>query len=234
MLPPVVLFDLDDTLVSFSAGPRDYWQEAWQLHGGEARGVSAPRWSEVVWEVAGPYWADEALASKRRQDLFAARRDVAAMAFQALGIEDDGLSQRVADEFTTRKEAAVAPFEGAIETLEALRARGVRLGLVTNGSGTFQRRKLERYGLARFFEAILIEGEWGRGKPDPSIFQEALTRLGATPEQTWMVGDNLNADIAGAQALGMRGIWNDHARAGLPAEPPARPHRVIHQVSELL
>lgn len=233
-LPPVLLFDLDDTLVSFSAGPRDFWAEAWEAHGGPALGISGAELSAAVFEVGGAYWRDPELASKRRQDLYRARRDVALLAFEELGIADDALAQRVADDFTERKEEAVAPFPQALETLQALRARGVRLGLVTNGSGAFQRRKLERYAMAQYFEAILIEGEWGRGKPHPSIFGEALQRMGVTPEQAWMVGDNLVADIAGAQVLGISGVWHDHARAGLPRSPAATPDRVIHHVRELL
>ena len=234
MLPPVVLFDLDDTLVSFSAGPRDFWREAWDAHAAGHGGVTAAQLSAAVARAARRYWADPELAARRRQDLFAARREVAALAFAELGLDEPALSRRVADEFTTRKEDAVAPFEGAVAALESLRAQGVRLGLVTNGSGHFQRRKLERYDLVRLFEAILVEGEWGRGKPHPSIFREALRRMGVEPSQAWMVGDNLSADIAGAQALGILGVWNDHARAGLPEQPPAYPRRVIHHVRELL
>ena len=197
MLPPILLFDLDDTLVSFSAGPRDFWHEAWEAYGEGAGGVTANQWSATVARVARPYWSDAAMESSRRQDLYAARREVAALAAQELGIADLALTARVADAFTRCKEDAVAPFEGAVETLEALRARGVRLGLLTNGSGEFQRRKLERHDLARFFEVVLIEGEWGVGKPDPSVFNEALRALEAQAHDAWMVGDNLVASSKG-------------------------------------
>ena len=105
-------------------------------------------------------------------------------------------------------------------------------GLVTNGHPTFQRRKLERFDLARHFDAILIEGEWGVGKPDPSIFREALSRMNARPESAWMVGDNLEADIAGAQAVGMTAVWIDHAGEGAPTT--AQPNRIVRKLADLL
>ena len=49
-----------------------------------------------------------------------------------------------------------------------------------------------------------------------------------------MVGDNLEADIRPARELGLHTVWVDHDRSGLPAHPPARPHRVVHAIRELL
>ena len=155
-------------------------------------------------------------------------------AFARLGLSAPQLATELADHYTSEKEAAVTPFEGIVEVLEALCMRGVRMALVTNGSGPFQRNKLARYDLGRFFEHVCVEGELGFGKPDPRTFERALQGLSARPEQTWMVGDNLEADIAGAQALGVRGVWNDHAQAGLPPGNSVAPFRVINHLRELL
>jgi putative hydrolase of the HAD superfamily len=135
---------------------------------------------------------------------------------------------------TDRKEAHVHPFDGAVETLQVLRERGHRMALLTNGSALFQRRKLQRFSLEPFFELILIEGELGYGKPDPRVFRAALDFFATPPGSVWMIGDNLEADIAGAQQLGIDGVWHDPDGRGLPERPPAVPRRVIRQVSELL
>lgn len=232
-LPRVLLFDLDDTLLAFSAG-RDLWPDAYRAQTREQPPVTVEAFHAAIQRVAPLFWADRERATRGRLDLIWARRQVVALAFAELALDAPELALAVADDFTWRKEAAVALFDGALDVLEELRRRGVKLGLVTNGNAAFQRRKLERFALESFFGAILIESEWRAGKPDPSIFREALLRLDATAGDAWMVGDNLEADVAGAKAAGLRAVWNDHARTGLPGAAPATPDLVIHHVRELL
>ena len=116
--------------------------------------------------------------------------------------------------------------------LADFRARGVPLGLVTNGDASQQRDKIERFELASFFEVIVIEGEFGAGKPDESVYRHALRHLGVEPGDASMVGDHLEFDVAGPQRLGVRGIWLDRPGAGL-ADSPVRPHRIIRSLREL-
>jgi len=78
--------------------------------------------------------------------------------------------------------------------------------------------KIERFGLEPIFDAILIEGELGFGKPDPRVYELALTRLGQSRAETWMVGDHLEWDVAAPQQLGIYGIWVDAQSKGRPAE----------------
>ena len=125
-------------------------------------------------------------------------------------------------------------FPDALDCLTDLRRRGVPLALVTNGDAVQQRDKIERHGLARFFGAILIEGEFGVGKPHESVYRHALGALAARPEQAWMVGDNLEWDVAAPQRLGLGGVWVDVAGHGLPPEHPVKPDRIIRAFPELL
>jgi putative hydrolase of the HAD superfamily len=232
-LPPVLLLDLDDTIVHFTRGRPDFWLGAFEAQRRDGD-PDAQTFSRAVAAVAHDYWADGERAARGRQDLWRARREVAELAFERLKLppSERARAHAVADAFTAAKEEAVAPFDGAVATLEKLQARGVRLGLVTNGHPDFQRRKLERHDLGRFFEAVLIEGEWGAGKPDPTIFHEALARMRARPEDAWMVGDNLDADIGGASAVGLKTVWVDHVGRG--AAGKVRPDRVIRHIAELL
>jgi putative hydrolase of the HAD superfamily len=69
--------------------------------------------------------------------------------------------------------------------------------------------KLERAGLAPYFDAFVASAAVGIGKPDARIFTVALERLGCTPQATWMVGDSLHRDVAGARAAGVRAVWLD-------------------------
>ena len=232
-LPPVLLLDLDDTIVSFSAGGRDYWREAFREVAADGD-LAEEDFMGAVKAVGDIFWSEPVRAHLGRLDLVKARRTIAAKAFEHLGVPVPGHADAIGDHMTWSKEEAVAPFPGAVPALEALRERGIRLGLVTNGSGAFQRRKLERYDLGRHFDAVLVEGEWGVGKPDASIFREALRRLGAASDDAWMVGDNLSADIGGARAVGLGTVWIDVAGTGLPAKPPAHPDHVVTRLADLV
>jgi HAD superfamily hydrolase (TIGR01509 family) len=100
-------------------------------------------------------------------------------------------------------------FPDVIPTLEALKARGLRLGAVTNRGWSGPRfwQELEDLGLAPFFETVAVSCEVGYLKPHPRIFQVALEAMGLRPERVAMVGDSLRADVAGAKALGMVAVW---------------------------
>jgi HAD superfamily hydrolase (TIGR01549 family) len=97
-------------------------------------------------------------------------------------------------------------FEDALPVLEELRAAQLRIALVSNGI-----RDLEEFVVHHRLDVDAAIGSraHGRVKPHPTIFQAALARLGVEPEDTVMVGDSLEEDIAGARALGMRAILID-------------------------
>jgi putative hydrolase of the HAD superfamily len=230
-LPGTILLDLDDTILSFSSSPRDFWQESLEAHALPS-GLEPSEALEALRDAQSAYWAEENLASARRQKLRESRRDVALLGLRRLGVTTQ-LACDIADHYTRDKEAAMLPFPGALHALRTLKGAGHRLGLVTNGAGSDQRRKLRRFGLEASFDVIVIEGEWGVGKPDPSIFEEALARLGSRHDDALMVGDNLTADIRGAKRVGMSAVWIDHRGRGLPEDVEA-PDAIIRQLPELL
>ncbi len=100
----------------------------------------------------------------------------------------------------------IEPYPLACETIEALRSE-YRLGLITNGEGIHQRRKFEALGIAQHFDFVLVSGEFGHLKPNRAIFREALARAGVEPHEAVHVGDHIEADVWGAQSVGMRAIW---------------------------
>jgi len=89
--------------------------------------------------------------------------------------------------------------------LEALRARGLKLGLVSNAfdPGWLLHRDLEQMGLAERLDFSVFSSEVGKRKPHPAIFERALEALDVTPENTVFVGDRLYEDVRGAGELGM-------------------------------
>lgn len=230
-LPEVLLFDLDDTLIHFSVDQPDYWRLALEAHlPGELAQSDLAERAGAIARVNAAFWADDARAFWGRLNMWEARRIVARQALAADPVE---LAERIADSMTRSKEAGVRPFDGAVATLRQLVGQGHRLGLLTNGSSRFQREKLRRCALGSFFELILIEGELGFGKPDARVFERALEFFGRAPGDVCMIGDNLSADIAGAQRVGLRAVWHDGGRRGLPSGLGVIPDATIHRVAEL-
>ncbi len=230
-LPRVVLFDLDDTLLHLSAGQPDFWRLALERCL-PAREDHAALLAALAC-VNTDFWGEPERAFWGRQNMIEARRRIARAALEPLGV-DRPSCERIADEMTEHKEAQMRPVDGAFETLETLRERGHRLALLTNGCSTFQRRKLARFQLEPLFELILVEGELGYGKPDRRVFESALGHFAARAAEACMIGDNLDADIAGAQALGISAIWFDARGGGLRPGERRAPERVIVRLRELV
>ena len=136
--------------------------------------------------------------------------------------------------YSEERIAAVRPVPGALDVLTRLRSAGVATALVTNGGAAGQRAKIERFGLEPFFDHILIEGEFGAGKPDRGVFLHVLERLNVAPQEAWMVGDRLDFDIETPKLLGMHAVWIDVKGTGLPDDTAVRPDRVIGSIAELL
>jgi putative hydrolase of the HAD superfamily len=228
-----VLFDLDDTLLDYSGGADRCWAEACAAHAPGA-GLDPARLLAALDEVKAWFWADPERHRRERVDMLGAWRKIVQAALERCGGAVDGLATRIATDFAERRRAGWRLFPDALAALEALQRRGVALALVTNGDARFQRDKIARWDLGRFFRCVVIEGEFGCGKPDPRVFRHALAALGAAPAQAWMVGDNLAWDIAGAQAVGIRAAWIDRRRQGLPTAGGVVPNRVLHSLTDIV
>jgi putative hydrolase of the HAD superfamily len=127
------------------------------------------------------------------------------LALAHFGVDDPSLAEVLAAAFIHQRLLAQIVYP-EVETVLATLQSQYQLGLITNGASDLQREKLRKSQLEPYFDAVIISGEVGIGKPDPTIFMQALKRLSACPEQTVMIGDSLSRDIAGAHNAGMRGI----------------------------
>lgn len=103
--------------------------------------------------------------------------------------------------------------------LERLRARGLRLVVVSNANGTLLKH-MDRLDLTRRFDCVLDSADEGVEKPDPRFFEIALARSGARKETTIHVGDLYHVDIVGARSAGLRGVLLDEANLRPDADCP--------------
>jgi len=97
-------------------------------------------------------------------------------------------------------------FEDVLPALAELRAHGLKLGLVSN-TGRDLDEFVAHHGLD--VDAAVTSGVHGKTKPHPTIFQAALERLEVEPAAAVMVGDSIEDDVEGANAVGMRGLLLD-------------------------
>lgn len=229
-----MLLDLDDTILD-DTGMRD---ECWRVACNETAEARPELDSEVLLQeverVRDLFWSDADRHREWRPRMREAWVRIASDALVGLGQDDPGLATALGDRHFELRDAAIAPLPGAVEALHQLRSLGVTLGLVTNGGSEGQRAKIERFALASHFDYIGIEGEVGFGKPHRAAYETALTSLGVSARDAWMVGDNLEWDVSGAQAVGICGIWLDKRGLGLPRDATIRPDRIVRSLSELL
>jgi len=226
-----LLLDLDDTLLDYSGGVDACWEAACATAAAEV--AQAPLVAALA-ETRRSFWSDPEHNRRERVHMVRAWTRIATLALERCG-GDPGLGAAIAEAFAARRRSVMTLFPDAVQVLTALRERGTPLGLVTNGDARQQRAKIERHDLARFFDAIVIEGEFGAGKPDAAVYRTALAGLGvAAGPEVWMAGDHLEFDVAGAQRLGLRAAWLDRPGLGVPAESAVRPDRILRELGDLI
>jgi HAD superfamily hydrolase (TIGR01549 family) len=99
------------------------------------------------------------------------------------------------------------PMPGLYDTLAFLREKGMKIGIVTNGSSRMQNAKIDRLEMRALVDAVVISEEAGFRKPDARIFELALSKIGARSAEAFFVGDSPTADIAGALNAGLTAVW---------------------------
>ena len=245
--PPLqaVLFDYSDTLAHF--GPvedallKGYEAIRAQLVAAGKKvllngNVSVPAAHLLIDGVSARFWQilNRSYEEQRLEEL-----DAGALFrsnLEALGIlVDDHLLEAI---ILTEQEIGYALQERAPEVEEvaaALRACGLKLGLVSNYCTlpSIARVHPQRYGLLPLVDEAIFSCEVGLRKPHPSIYQHVLERLGVAPEAVVFVGDRLREDVQGPKTLGMRAVLTHQFRQEDPSSSPVAPDAVITRLAEL-
>ena len=253
-----ILFDLDDTLVIEGAAADAAFlstcEHAHQKHGIDPKALhQAVRYhARELWRASATITYCRAIGISSWEGLWARflgddpnlknlrtwaptyRRETWSRALADHGVNDLSYAERLSGVFLVERRKRHTLFSDVEDCLTILR-EVYRLALVTNGAPDLQREKIQGTNLARFFDAILISGEVGVGKPDCRIFKLALEALTVLPSETVMVGDSLTRDILGAQHAGIKGIWLNRSGNGAANQvTPDVQITSLHQLHELL
>jgi putative hydrolase of the HAD superfamily len=195
----LVLFDIDDTLLDHTAAERS---AAAILH----RSIGAPvsleqfhvRWARALEHHFARYLSGQLSYQGQRRDRV---RDAV----------DSSLTDEAADRifamYLAGYEASWSLFSDVLLCLDNLSQH--RLGVISNGQGHQQRKKLAQTGILDRFDCLLISEECGCAKPEPTIFLRACTQAGESPANAFYVGDRYDIDAQAARTAGLRGIWLD-------------------------
>jgi putative hydrolase of the HAD superfamily len=229
-LVKALIFDLDDTLIVEEASAIEAFyetsQQAERIYGvaAEKLGEAARKSCMELWRKAPArqYCLDIHISS--REALWAQfegedanlkllhewspyyRLESWTKALSIFGIRNSALAALLAETYVRNRLKKQVLYPEVKVHLDQL-SKEFSLAILSNGLSELQRKKINATGISRYFIDIVISEEVGFGKPDTRIFELSLSRLNLSPEQTWMIGDNLVRDIQPAKALGMRTVW---------------------------
>jgi putative hydrolase of the HAD superfamily len=225
-----VLFDLDDTLHDDT---QTYRRAAERVAREVAleRGVSAEALMRSFVEQSDAFWV-RLTASSLGTRLVSLRERMWNAALVAEGIDEPGLAQRCAHDYNVYRRDFLELWPGAIELLVALRARGCKLAMITNGFAETHREKIAILQLEDAFDEIFIADEVGMLKPDPRLFRLAAERLAVPPERCAMVGDRFERDVWGGHAAGMFTVWMNVRDERVPLGGP-QPDAIVTSILEV-
>ena len=208
IVPQAILFDLDETLTDRTQSIVHY-AERFQ---GDFADHLAPT---TVSSIAAAMLTADVRGYRPPEEVW---RDVS----QRLPWRTVPEVSRLRGHWETYFPLSVVARAGLAATLSALHARGIHLGIVTNGEVRFQEPKITQLAIGRYLATVVISEAVQVQKPDPRIFAHALAAIGCAAMHTWFVGDHPINDVLGAAAVGLRPIWLTGVQPWPPEHPAPR------------
>jgi len=227
-----VLFDLDDTLLWDDRSVSEAFQATCR-YAAEATGVdereleaAVRREARALYETFetfgftqmiginpfealwGKFERGEHPMFRKLQELAPGYRQNAwTKGLAAVGVDSPGLGVQLAEMFPAQRRKLKYVYDETFAVLDELK-ESYKLLLLTNGSPDLQQEKLDGMpDLIPYFDAIVISGNFGEGKPSSNLFAHALEQIGITADEGIMIGDKLTTDILGANRIGMTSVW---------------------------
>lgn len=191
-----IYFDLDGTLLNRDASLRDFLIHQYNRFQLEMTSVSITEYIErfIMVDQNGYVWKDVVY-----QKLVST--------FHLSHINPESLL----DDYLLNFQSNCVPYPNLINMLNQIKQRGLGIGLISNGFGTFQMNNVKALGIEHYFDTILIS-EWeGMKKPNPKLFLRACDRLNVLPQQSIYVGDHIQLDVHAAKNVGMNSVWKQNS-----------------------
>lgn len=201
-----VFFDLDRTLWDFDSSANMAFKEIFTKHHLKEKGI------ESVEKFLGVYNFHNEKLWKQYREGGITKEKLRGFRFHLtlkdFGIDDAELAESIGNDYVAISPLKVSLFPGAFDILTYVKDR-YNLYLITNGFHEVQSTKLKVSGLGEYFEKVVTSEEAGFKKPDRRIFDYALNKTGASPEDSLMIGDDPEVDILGAKTVGMDQVLFD-------------------------
>jgi putative hydrolase of the HAD superfamily len=202
-----IFFDLDHTLWDFERNAEETKREMFEVLNLKKRGIeSYETFREKYIGINQALWALYR-EDKIGKDELNFRRFYDTLCH--LGVDDRQLGEAMASGFIEGISSKTYLFPFAKETLEYLYLK-YPLHIITNGFEEVQFSKLKNSGMNRYFTSVITSEEAGSKKPDAEIFQYALRKTGALANESLMIGDDLEIDMAGARQMGIDQLFVNH------------------------
>lgn len=199
-----LFFDLDHTLWDFDTNSQVVLREIYtEFELGQYGIPSYEAFHAAYLPVNSQYWAQYHHGLLTKEQLRVGRF---VETLRRLKVENITLARAISLHYTDRSPFQTALFPDAIDTLEYLAAK-YKMYIITNGFEEIQVVKINRSGLEKYFVHIFISEKIGHQKPDKRIFEYAMQVAGALPDESLMIGDNMQTDIAGAKKVGMDQVF---------------------------
>lgn len=200
-----IFFDLDHTLWDFEKNSNLTFEQLFKMHSID---LELEGFLKVYSPINFDYWKRYREERVSKEDLRYGRlRD----SFDALNFAvSDELIHQLSYDYIDVLPSNNHLFEGVFELLDYLQPK-YKLHIITNGFEEVQNLKLEKSGISKYFEEVITSESVGVKKPNPKVFKHALNTVNTFPENSIMIGDNLEADIIGALNCGIKSIhYNLH------------------------
>lgn len=206
-----IFFDLDHTLWDFDKNSGMAFHSIFKKN---KIGVELDNFMEVYFPINENYWKLYRQNKVTQADLRYGRLKES---FDLLKIRvSDEQIEMLSVDYIDHLPRYNVLLEGAIDLLEYL-APKYRLHIITNGFKEVQHKKLKNSGIAHFFDTVTTSEDVGVKKPNKLIFERALDTAGAAVSSSIMIGDNFDADVLGAEKIGMKAIlYNYYKREFSP------------------
>ena len=208
-----ILFDFEGTLVDFQ----------WQLSAAIAETL------EMLWQMG---FAPERILSRKYSTLLSEAMQAAA----EIGLSPEQVRKRIGEIYDRYDEDALTrwtlrPF--VLESLVAIKAKGIRTALVSNLGGKTLTAALSKFCLTNYFDIVLSRSDVNNLKPSPDGLHLALAKLGVSKDASVFIGDSLD-DVNAAKAAGIRVVIITAGENATEEIQAAQPDQMIRCYKELL